>query len=390
MKVCFVTNIFPPDSLGGPGEVVYNLQKFMIKQGIEAYVFTCGTNDRRYAKTIRTFGGKRLFPIVSPLYFKKIKKNHFDIINFHSESGMGIAPLMYFNRTSKIITTLHSEVLTESNSTKAVMIADSVIENLSQEELITKHLLALIKITGIYMDIAVSKRIIAVSEKTKQDFLRQHQIPQEKISVIHNGVDSQRFNPKVSGEAIRKTYSLGSSPLILTVSGNIFIKGTVFALYALAEVAKTFPQVKLIVLGVSDKNKERLYPILKNLGIQKNVSIIGSIPNFEMPFYYSSSDIVLFPSLSENFPIALLEAMSSAKPVIASRVGGIPEIVSNGNNGIFVSPGNIEEIAKSLLYLLENPLIGRKMGEMGRKIVQEKFDWEKVGRAYLKEFESVM
>ncbi len=205
MKVCFVTNIYPPDSVGGPGEVVYNLQKFLIEQGVDAYVFTCGTYDQRYPKTMRTFGSKRLFPIVSPLFFKRIKKSNFDIINFHSESGMGLAPLMYFNRSTKVITTLHSEVLTESSSIKAIKIADSVIENLNQDELITKHLLALIKVTGIYMDVAVSKRIIMVSEKTKQDFLKQGQISENKISVIHNGVDSKKFSPKDLGKQHKRS-----------------------------------------------------------------------------------------------------------------------------------------------------------------------------------------
>jgi glycosyltransferase involved in cell wall biosynthesis len=329
MKVCFVTNIFPPNFVGGPGEVIYNLQKYLLEQGVEAYVFTCGTDDGRYPKTIRTYGSKRLFPAISPLYFRDIQRNHFDVLNFHGESGMGIAPFMYFNRTPKVITTLHSEVLTESRSLIPVTIAGSVIARPSLEERVEKYLLSPIKLVGTYMNLAVSERIIAVSEKTKEDFLRQNQIPKDKISVIYNGVDSEKFNPKISGDIIRETYSLGDSQLILTVGGNILLKGTVFVFYALSEIVKVLPKVKLMVIGVCGKNRERLHPILKNLGIQNNVILVDRIPNYKMPNYYSSSDIVLLPSLSENFPVVALEAMSSGKPVIASRVGGIPELVSN-------------------------------------------------------------
>jgi glycosyltransferase involved in cell wall biosynthesis len=390
MKVCFVTSIFPPNFVGGPGEVVYNLQKYLLEQGVEAYVFTCGKDDGRYPKTIRTYGGKRLFPAISPFYFRDIKRIHFDILNFHGESGMGIAPFMYFDRTSKVITTLHSEQLTEIKATKPLAIEGSVIARPSLEEWVVKYFLSLIKLTGTYMDLAVSERIIAVSEKTKEDFLRQNQIPKDKISVIYNGVDSEKFSPKISGDIIRETYSLGDSQLILTIGGNIFLKGTVFAFYALSEIVKVLPKLKLIVIGVYGKNRERLYPILKNLGIQNNVILIDRIPNYKMPIYYSSSDVVVLPSLSENFPVVALEAMSSGKPVIASRVGGIPELVSNNKNGILVSPGNVEQMVEALLRLLENPSLRNRMGDMGRKIVEEKFDWKKIGQLYLTEFEKLV
>jgi glycosyltransferase involved in cell wall biosynthesis len=390
MKVCLVTNIFPPDFVGGPGEVVYNLQKYLIARGIETYVFTCGSKDNRYPKTIRTYGGKQLFPAISPLYFKEINRFHFDIVNFHSESGMGIAPLMFLKRSSKIITTLHSEVLTESKSTKPVKISGLVIEKPSHKEWITKNFLSLIKLTGIYMELAVSDRIIVVSEKTKEDFLRQHQISKDKITIIHNGVDCEKFSPNISGESIRTTYSLGDSPLILTIGGNILLKGTIFALFALSKIVKVLPKVKLIVIGVDEKNIKRLYPIIKNLEILDNVILVGHIPNYKMPLYYSSSDLVLLPSLSENFPVVALEAMSSGKPVIASRVGGIPELVSNNENGILVSPGNVEQLVEALLRLLENDALRSRMGNMGRKLVEEKYDWKKIGQLYLKEFEKLV
>jgi glycosyltransferase involved in cell wall biosynthesis len=389
MKVCLVTNIFPPDFIGGPGEVVYNLQKYLIEEGIETYVFTCGSNDKRYPKTIRTYGSKQLFPAISPLYFKAINKFHFDIMNFHAESGMGIAPLIFLKRSSKIVTTLHSEVLIESKSTKPVKISGLVIEKPSPKEWITKNFLSLIKLTGTYMELAVSDRIIVVSKKTKEDFLRQHQIAKDKITVIHNGVDCEKFSPKISGESVRSTYSLGDSPLILTVGGNILLKGTIFALFALSKIVKVFPKVKLIVIGVHEKNRERLFLIIKNLGIIDNVILIGRVPNYAMPIYYSSSDIVLLPSLSENFPVVALEAMSSGKPIIASRVGGIPELVSNNENGILVSPGNVEQLVGALLRLLENQSLRNRLGNMGRKLVEEEYDWKKIGQLYLKEFQKI-
>ncbi len=388
MNICFVTDIYPPDTVGGPGEVVYNLQRYFLSQGISATVFTSGSNAPNYPKTIRAFGGKKLFHAVSPLYYKKIKRSHFDIYNFHGLSGMGLAPILY-SQKHKIITTLHSEELTEDRATKLVSIKDVVVAKPSIGEWAAKYLFGSIKLLGTYIDIAVSDQVIAVSQKTKDDFLRQKQISRNKISVIHNGVDSEKFSPKVSGSKIRETYSLINSLVILAVGGNIILKGIIFALYALHDVLKYYPNTKLIIIGVNGRNRERLNLVIENLNIKKEVIIVGKVPNSLMPPFYSAANVVLIPSLSENFPVVALEALSSGKPVLASRVGGIPELVNNNENGFLVSPGNVEQIVEALLHLLENASLRDRMGRSGRKLVEEKFDWSKIGQLYLKEFEKM-
>jgi glycosyltransferase involved in cell wall biosynthesis len=390
MKLCFVTNIYPPTSIGGPGEVVYNLQKYFLEQGAEAYVFTCGEASGGYPYTIRTHGGKRLFPILSPFKYRELRKIRFDILNFHLESGMGIAPFSYFFRKPKVVTTLHSEHLTESKATKNITFKGSQVFSPSLAEWAVKYFLVPLKLFGTYLDIAVSEQIIAVSEKTKADYLTHSQIPKEKVSVIYNGVDSEKFSPRISGDSIRRDYSLNDSPLILTVGSSKILKGMIFALYALSEIVKISPKVKLMVIGIDAKYRERMLPILNSLRIQDNVILVEPVPNYEMPCYYSSSDIVLLPSLSENFPIVALEAMSSGKPLVASRVGGIPEIVNDNETGILIDPANIGQMVEALLRLLETPSLKTTLGRNGRRIVEERFDWKKIGQLYLKEFERLM
>ena len=391
MKICFVTNIYPPTSGGGPGETVYNLQKYFLERGEEAYVFTCGTHDIRYPNTIRTRGGKRLFYALSPFYYlKEINKMQFDVLNINLDSGMSIVPFLFSQRTPKIVTTLHTEYLTEAKATRTLTFDGMLVARPSLEEWMVKYFFVPIKFAGTYLDIMVSDRIIAVSEKTKYDYLRHHQIPEERISVIYNGVDSEKFNPKISGNRIREKYSLGTSPTILVVGSGIILKGVIFVFFALKEIVKVMPNVKLVVVGVETKHKERMISIINNLKIQTNVILVERIPNYELPYYYSSSDVVVLPSLQENFPVVLLEAMSSGKPIVASRVGGIPEVVKDNENGILVEPANVNQMVDALLCLLGNSSMRNKMGIAGRKMVEEKFDWKKIGREYLIEFEKLL
>jgi glycosyltransferase involved in cell wall biosynthesis len=391
MKICFVTNVYPPSSNGGTGEVVYNLQQYFLNRGIDAYVFTCGAHDRKYLNTIRTPGGKRLFFPSSPFYyFKALRKFQFDILNLQQESGMFIAPFLLSNEKHAVVTTLHAEYLNESKVTRPLTFNGSVIAKPSFDERLSKHFMVPIKLVGTYLDMVVSDSIIAVSEKTKEYYLIQRQIPRAKIKVIYNGVDSEKFNPQISGEAIRKKYSLGNSPLILAVGSSRILKGIVFLFYSLREIIKVCPNVKLLIVGVNSKYKKQVLPIIRRLGVQNSIVMVEYVPNNELPYYYASSDLVVLPSLMENFPVVALEAMSSGKPIVASRVGGIPEVVKDNENGILVEPANVDQMVDALLCLLGNSSMRNKMGIAGRKMVEEKFDWKKIGWEYLKEFEKLV
>ncbi len=387
MKICFVTNIYPPTYLGGPGEVVFNLQKYFLEKGAEAFVFTCGNNDKNYPNTIRTLGGKRLFVPMSPFYyFKKIHSMHFDIFNFHQESAMGFAPLLSGHPKTKIITTLHTEHAAEARAIHSLKMGGLPVDTPPLDEMVVKYFWAPIKMAGTYLDISISKNIIAVSQKTKENYLRQNLLPPEKISVIYNGVDSGRFNPKISGDKIRDKYRLKDAPVILSVGGGIVLKGLVYALFALSKVIKAVPNVKLMAVGIDAAQKNRMLPVIRSLDLEKNVIFVNKVLNHKMPQYYAASDIVLISSLYENLPVVMLEGMASGKPIAASRVGGIPEIIKNRENGLLFDPADVEQMADALQLLIENPSMRHRLGFSGRKLVEEKFSWQRIGDAYYNEF----
>ncbi|MEM2487710.1 MAG: glycosyltransferase family 4 protein, partial [Thermoproteota archaeon] len=110
------------------------------------------------------------------------------------------------------------------------------------------------------------------------------------------------------------------------------------------------------------------------LGVKEKVIFTGRISRNEVPYYYAMSDIVVVPSLQEAFGLVISEAMSSGKPVIGSKVGGIPDQIIHGYNGFLVQPRNPEEIAEKIVWLIENPEKAKQMGRNGRILAEEKFN----------------
>jgi glycosyltransferase involved in cell wall biosynthesis len=155
-------------------------------------------------------------------------------------------------------------------------------------------------------------------------------------------------------------------------------------------VKAQIPDVRLIVVGPT-KYKKQFLSIIRDLGIEDNVILAGKVPREELPLFYSGCDVVAVPSLGgEGFPLVILEAMASGKPVIASRVGGIPEAITSGSNGILVDPGNVPQLTTALLELLGNENLRRKMGTRARLEAETKYDWKKIADQYVAEFTSIM
>ncbi len=150
-------------------------------------------------------------------------------------------------------------------------------------------------------------------------------------------------------------------------------KGVKYLLKAMIDITKKIPTVHLNITG-SGPEKENLEELIKELKLEKKVSFIGQVPNKEIEWYYKISNILIVPSICEEvFPLVGIEAMSVGRPVIASRVGGIPEWLDDGKTGFLVDPGNPPQIAEKVIQLFTNRKLMEKMGENGRKKA-EQFD----------------
>jgi glycosyltransferase involved in cell wall biosynthesis len=198
----------------------------------------------------------------------------------------------------------------------------------------------------------------------------------QKIHLIHNAVDLQRFNPLIDGSRVRRLYNAEDKFVVFTLRGHEPVYGIAYLILA-AKIVLRHRKDVVFILGGDGSLKEYHVKLTKRLGIDDHIFFPGKIPRKEVPSYYAASDIVVAPSLQEAWGLVVTEAMACGKPVVASKVGGLLDQVIEGFNGFLVPPRDPKVLADRILYLLENPFEARKMGLNGRKLAEEKFDIEK-------------
>ncbi len=215
--------------------------------------------------------------------------------------------------------------------------------------------------------------IVAVSHEVRQYFIKNRHIPPKKISTIHYGVDLERFQ-KVRRD-VRKELNLSPNDVIISVVGHLSeVKGHTFLLKAVSPLIKNKPAIHVLFAG-DGQRRIVLQDEAQELGIRNHVHFLGV--RSDVPDILQATDIFVLPSLYEGLPNVILEAMASSLPVVASRVGGIPEAVEDGRTGFLFQVGDVPGLREFLLRLVDDPILRKKMGTAGRKRVEKRFSMEK-------------
>ncbi|MCI0563980.1 MAG: glycosyltransferase [Nitrososphaera sp.] len=222
--------------------------------------------------------------------------------------------------------------------------------------------------------------MVAVSEHLKR-FLREHiNVHPDDITVVRNGIDFHRFKVRNSACAIRAELGInGDQPVIGTVGNLYAVKGQIYLLRACIKIAKTFPDFVLLIAGRGEQLcvlKEEA----RSLGILDNVKFLGF--REDVPSLLQVMDVFVLPSVSEGLPLSILEAMALGKPVVASNVGGISEVVKEGTTGYLVPPKDPEALAEKIRPLLLNSRLADELGNSGRKRVLGSFTLDQMIQEY--------
>jgi glycosyltransferase involved in cell wall biosynthesis len=218
--------------------------------------------------------------------------------------------------------------------------------------------------------------MIFISQPLIDWALREGVTPESKVAKIYSGIELNHFRPVSAEEKkrIRKKWGIRPrDPVIGMISKLWEGKGHATLIQAFRDIKREMAQAKLVIVGEGYLQDE-LVALVDRLGLRDSVLFTG----FQMDVFeiIATFDVAVLPSFFEGMGRVLLEAMAMEKPVVATRVGGIPDLVDDGVNGFLLSPGKTRELAQALLKVLRDKKLARKLGKEGRKKTTERFSAE--------------
>lgn len=205
------------------------------------------------------------------------------------------------------------------------------------------------------------------------------------VGVIPNGVDTVRYRPGLDGAEFRRAMGIpGEAPLILAAKHFVPKNGMDVIVRAMPRVCSEVPEARLLLAGHGE-----LEPLIKrlvdDLSLRKRVYMPGQLPHERMPEALAACDLCVVPSVpvagvEEATSVLALEAMASGKPVVASNLGGLREIIAHGDTGVLVSPGDPEALGASVAELLHDDKRRRDLGERARSYVVAHHSWASIAQ----------
>ena len=337
-------------AIGGLQQVVVNLCKSIDRERFDISVL-CLRALGDFVQDLEEIGVPVFFieqPQSGTDYFsflkvaKILRQQKIEVIHTHNTQPLLDGTIAYLmSGVKKIIHTDHARAFPDK---KRYMVAE--------------------KIASFFVD-----KMVGVSDDTKNNLYDFEKIALEKLEVIHNGIDINRYKKGIDLTAKRKELKIKDSGPIIGMVGRLSEeKGVVFLIKALPKILQRIPDLNLVIAG-DGPQKDLLRNEISKLDITNNVKVLGS--RLDIPEILNLLDILVLPSLREGLPMVLLEAMAAGCAIIASNVGGIPTLIKDNWNGNLVSPGSIDEIANAVINLVSNEAKQKEYSKNSETILDE-------------------
>jgi len=372
-----ILNVIPDERLGGPQQRVLQVAKRLKERGFTSIV-AMPEGDKTFASLLNEAGIpyyqvknlKRIQPTLNPIV-------HVKWLFFFIPGVVSLVRLIRRNKVNIVHTGVSS-----------IYLQGPLAAKLSGAKLVwylqgigTPKLLRTALLPFFYL---LPNKVVGVSKAVGKYNLGNSSLA-KRMSILYPPVDTSKFHPDSNVEEYRREFGLKPADKVIGIVGNINpAKGYEYFFSAAKLVKQAFPKVKFLVVGkrleTQEKYWQRLHTLIADLQIEDDIIIAGY--RADIPEVMNAMDIFVLASVLEAAPIVVLEAMACAKPVIATRVGGVPELVIDGETGILVPPKQPEAIAKAILYLLNHPQEAKEMGFNGRKRAVDYFGVERCAQKH--------
>ncbi len=365
MRIAMLSTSFPPE-IGGIQTHVAGLAQSLVAQGHQLKIVTV-----RRSKTERvndTFAGLEVTRIPHLKLPKTQTAQYLTLTTAHllALRARGLADIVHYHTfwpdaftaffVNKFVPTIYT-----AHESRFLLMAE-------QMKFQRRLRLALRPFQGI---IAPSTELLEVT--------RQLGVPRDRSIFIPNAVDSNKFSPEVERGSVRGRYGIPIDRVLILCPRRLVSKnGVDFLIESLPFLRQANPFCLLIVGDGPERSN--LEGRVRELGLQDSVIFAGSTSNENLPSYYADADVVAIPSLKEATSIAGLEAMAAACAIVATNVGGLPEILQDNVTGLLVPPRDPKALAATIRRLIEAPNLRRKLGKAARARVEREFTWEHAAR----------
>jgi len=300
------------------------------------------------------------------------KMHHFDVI--HSQHQPMSDILLKFTSTKlKYVTTVHETFSRRNKAIKGSKIGFEGFE--SSEKWMVSLSPFLQEIEKLYM--SKSHAFISPSKWMKNVLCEDFNKDASCIRVAYNGVDHRKFSPKAKkSEFVEKIHNEASGPIVLFSGRMISTKGVHVLIKAMPKVISQIKDVHFVFIGGGNSRPYR--QMIEKMEIpSRNYNFVGYIQDFnDLPGLYTIASVFVAPTLYENFPFRVLENMSCQNPVIATNIVGIPEMITDGVNGLLIPPWDSAKLAEKIVNVINDKVLAKRLGQNARRTIEKQFTYQ--------------
>ena len=235
-----------------------------------------------------------------------------------------------------------------------------------------------------------ANRVIVCSESMKNEICDHFDIPSEKVDIIPNAIDVTKYKTSVDRGAVRQRYGVGySNKLILCVGRLVPQKGVEYFIRAIPTIANNYPEAKYIIVG-EGWSRDKLEAEARATGHSDKIHFTGFASDKDVIELMTSADVLIVPSIYEPFGIVALEGMATGVPVVASKVGGLAEVIDHDKTGLFVYPRSLESIAWGIDRILSDPDHANWLTQNAKEKLHNAYSWEAVAMKTVEVYKKVV
>lgn len=385
MKVLMLSWEYPPHMVGGLGQHVYDISRYLVMQGVEVHIITPRVNN---CPDHDTFSGVYIHRVGNPISEASADDFKGWTFTFNSEA---IREAVYLNSQAGIdLVHAHDWMVAYAGRSISKIFGIPLVTTIHATEYgrnIGLHNRTQREINEIEKNLALeANQIICCSQYMQDEICSLFGVHRNGVKIIPNGVEPEQFrelpeHPQVEFDPQEKA--------LVFLGRLVPEKGVWQLLNCFPRVLESVPEAKLYI-GGRGPQRRILEQRTQKLGLTDRVIFTGFIRDKERNYVYNQARAAVFPSLYEPFGIVALEAMATKTPVIVSEVGGLSEIVVHGQTGLKVPPGHESKMAEAIIELLTNTEYAKQLAENAYQIVASVYSWENIARHTLAVYEEVI